>query len=79
MPHGLNKNESKVTSSDKSKVFKFIKEPNQSKPPLETQKEGPLFVFGNLKTKKTLEGSHKVSKAPNKMQKGESPFVFGNT
>ena len=38
MSHGLNKHESKVTSSDKSKVLKFKREPNQSKPLQETQK-----------------------------------------
>ena len=38
MSHGSNKNETKTTSLDKSKVFKFKREPNQSKPPQETQK-----------------------------------------
>ena len=50
--HGLNKNKPKVTSSNISKVFKFKREPNQSKPPQETQQGRSLFVFGNTKTKK---------------------------
>ena len=38
MSHGSNKNEAKTTSLDKSKIFKFKREPNQSKPLQETQK-----------------------------------------
>ena len=51
MSHGSNKNEAKVTSSDKSKVFKFKRESNQSKHLQKTQKGRPLFVFGSVKTK----------------------------
>ena len=53
-PHGLDKNKQKVISSDKSKLFKFTREPNHSEPSWETQNRGSLFVFGNVKTKKTL-------------------------
>ena len=42
------------------------------------QKGGSLFVFDNVKTKKTLEDSNKVSNVLNKTQKGESLFVIGN-
>ena len=45
MSHGLNKNEPKVTSSNKSKVFKFKREPNQSQPPQETQKKRIAFCI----------------------------------
>ena len=69
MSHGLNKNESKGSSINKSKVFKFKRAPNQSKPPQETQKGRSLFVFGKVKTKKTLDDSDKVSNAVNKAQK----------
>ena len=42
------------------------------------QKGRSLFVFGNVKKKKTLEDSDKVSNVPNKTQKGDSLFVLGN-
>ena len=42
------------------------------------QKGRSLFVFGNVKTNKTLEDSDKVSNVPNKRQKGDSLFVLGN-
>ena len=61
MTHGLNKKEPKVISSDKSKVFKFTREPSQSKPPWKTQKGVSLFVCGNVKVKETLEDSDKFS------------------
>ena len=69
MPHGVDKNELKVTSSDKSNGFNFTREPNQSKPPCETQKGGSHFVFGNIKAKKTLKDSDKVSNVPNKRRR----------
>ena len=70
MSHSLNKNESKGISFNKSKVFKLKREPNQSKTPRETQQNGrSLFVFGKVKTKKTLDDSDKVSNAVNKAQK----------
>lgn len=78
MPPGLNKNESKETSADKSKVIKFTRKPNQSKPPWETQKGASVFVFGNVKAKKTLVDFNKVSNVPNITQKGGSFFAFGN-
>ena len=58
-----------VTPSDKSKVFKFITEPNQSGPLWESQKGESIFVFGNVKAKKTLGGSDKFSNAPNKRRR----------
>ena len=78
MSHGSNKNEFKGISFNKFKVIKFKREPNQSKPPRETQKGRSLFVFGTVKTKTTLEDSDKVSNVPNKTQQGESLFVCGN-
>ena len=73
MSHGSNKNESKGISFNKFKV----REPNQSKPPPETQKRRSLFVFGKVKTKTTLEDSD-VSNVSNKMQKEESLSGCGN-
>ena len=61
MTHGLDKKEPKVASSDKSKVFKFAMEPNQSKPPWKTQKGVSLFIFGNVKAKETQKYSEKFS------------------
>ena len=61
MPHGLNKNKSKVISSDKLKTFKFTREPKLSKPFWETQKGESIFVSGNVKAKKTLGDSDKFS------------------
>ena len=78
MSPGLNTNESKVTSADKSKVIKFTRKQNQSKPPWETQQGASIFVFGNVKAKKTLVDSNKVSNVTNNTQKGGSLFVFGN-
>ena len=78
MSHGPNKNEAKITASDKSELFKFKREPNQSKHRQESHKGGLLFVSGNVKTKKTPEDSDKVSNVPNETEEGESLFLCGN-
>ena len=65
-------------SFNKSKIFKFKREPNQSKPAQETQKGRSVFVFGEVETKTTLEDSDKVSNVLNKMQREESLSGCGN-
>ena len=42
------------------------------------QKVRSLFVSSNVKTKKTLEDSDKVSNVPNKTPKRRITFVLGN-
>ena len=70
MPQGSNKNKSKVTSADKSKVLKFT-QGSQTKVKLfgKRKKGESIFVFDNVKAKKVLENSDKFSNVPNKRRK----------